>query len=206
MVPNVTEFGAIAFYLALAVLLVFELLLTIGLLKQIADVRERIDAGALASDRRLSVGTPAPQFETEDGRTQGRVSSIALAGTGGMLLFLSPECATCRAITRGLSELRTGNAARLMVLFQGDDAGCRKLIAALPENVLAATRRVDEIAARYRVSGHPTAVVIDPEMQIWKYGFPNTAEDVEELLSAGFQPARISSEAPSLVATTTSGS
>jgi hypothetical protein len=169
-------------YLALWAVVGFQALLTIALFKQLAMTRQLAEQGGLRSLQPLPIGTLAPEFTGVDQRV-GRTIDINFfkkEDGAGLLLFLSPNCSTCKVLAASIPE-RFVDRLSIIAICQGADVGCeqlaRQLVADLPFVV-----DDGEIARRYRVSGLPAAILIDPSRKILDYGHPKDIEELEEFI------------------------
>jgi hypothetical protein len=173
-----------ATYIALWVLVAMQCLLILALVKQFAELKRLLDKGGLPGPQRLPAGTPAPEFEGADLRSGRLISSADWNGRGGLILFLSPECTLCRRLASGLEHLEQDALSRLVVLCQGDERGCQEFSRQIGAAVAVLFDRSPGAAARYRVSGSPTAVLLDEALRVRGYGHPNGVEDLKQLLTS----------------------
>lgn len=170
-------------YVAIWLLVLFQGLLVLALLRQLAELRRLVESGGAQGEDRLPVGSPAPEFEGLDARSGRRVDSHSLNGRGGVLIFLSPECGTCKDLADGLWRPAMDGLPPIITFCQGGQQSCASFVRRLGPEVHVLRDDADEAATRYHVSGSPTAVVIDGEQKIRGYGHPQNVEDLKRLLS-----------------------
>lgn len=173
----------LASYIVLWVLVLFQGLLVLALLRQLAQLQRLVERGGLLGEGWLSTGSQAPEFVGRDFRTGRHISSSDLEGRGGVLLFLSPECAICKQLANNLSLLTANGLPPVIVFCQGGEQACARLMKGLDLRVPLVCGDAEDIASRYGVQGSPTAVIVDRERKVRGYGHPANVEDLMRLLS-----------------------
>ena len=177
------SFSFFASYIAIWILVLFQGFLILALLRQLTELRRLLEMGGLHVEDRLPQGSPAPEFEGFDARSGQPVGTRILSGRGGILLFLSPDCTVCRGLVASLRQPAIDALPPIIALCQGAEQSCGRLVKRLGPEVNLLIKGTHEIAARYRVTGSPTAVVVDDERKIRGYGNPQNIEDLGRLLS-----------------------
>jgi hypothetical protein len=194
------SFNFLASYIAIWVLVLFQGLLVLALLRQLAELRRLLEVGGLQGVDRLPVGSLAPDFAGFDLRSGRQVSGQSLSGTGGVMLFLSPECTVCKGLADSLRPPAVNDLPPTFVFCQGGERACARFVKRLGPGVHLLVGGAEEVATRYRVTGSPTAVVVDGERKVRGYGHPQNVEDLKRLvtgsLSAGPTGARTEVEPP----------
>jgi methylamine dehydrogenase accessory protein MauD len=158
----------------------------IALARQIGVLHERIaPAGALALKQPLKIGDPVPQLLLSglDG------SAVRVGGTRGsrsqLVLFVSPDCAVCKAL---LPSLRSASGAEKdwldVVLASDGEGGSHE--AFVREQGLERFPYVvsEQLGRSYGVSKLPYAVLIDAAGKLSATGLVNTREHLESLFVA----------------------
>jgi hypothetical protein len=160
-------------------ILVFEGLVIFALLRVLADARRLLEVVELPRERLLP-GTAAPAFETESIVSSRGISLNTLAGRGGVLLFLSSTCGSCKRVLGGLqAPLRC--SSHLIVLWVGEFDGA---LAQVSQSVEVAMVNARNIATAYHVTAFPTAVGITGDGLIAGYSHPSDASDLERVFSS----------------------
>jgi len=169
-------------YIGVWILVVFQGLLILALLKQLSELKQLARLGGVPGEDRLPVGTAAPEFDGLDLRSAQRVTVQVFDGQGGALLFLSPECGSCLELANGLQSALNG-LPPIITLCQGSDSTCEALIGRLGPQIYTLRDDDNSVSKRYRVDGSPTAIVISPDLTIGAYGHPLNVEDFKRLLA-----------------------
>ncbi len=177
------SFSFTASYIAIWILVFFQGLLVLALLRQLAELRKSVALGAVPGEDLLTPGTLAPKFESVDARSGRLVSSEIFAGQGGVLLFLSPDCYACKDLADGLTEPTTSELPPVVTLCQGRRQPCTRFAKRLGSKIPLIFDDAEDIASLYRVSGSPTAIAIDGDQRIRGYGHPQSVEDLERFVS-----------------------
>jgi hypothetical protein len=178
-------FPFIASYIAVWILVIFQGLLILALLKQLAEVKQLARLGGVAGAEPLPAGTPAPDFEGVDLRSAKRLTKQVFAGQGGVLLFLSPECGSCLELADGLRRSELTELLPILTFCQGDESPCATFINRLGPEIYTLRGDFEDgsVAKRYHVDGSPTAVVINPDLTIGSYGHPLNAAALNQLVT-----------------------
>jgi hypothetical protein len=183
------DFGFSASYVAIWIVVLFQGLLIVALLRQLAELRRLVEAGGLQGEDRLPVGSPAPRFAGFDVRSGQPVSSHTFSGSGGLVLFLSADCTVCRGLADRLRPPAMNGLPPIIAFCQGGEHSCAGFVKKLSLDVHLLLEGAEETAARYRVSGFPTAVVVDANQKIRGYGHPRNVEDLRQLLARSLDAA-----------------
>lgn len=181
-------------YIAVWILVIFQGLLILALLKQLGELKQLVQLGGIAGEDRLPAGTEAPHFEGLDLRSGQLITTHVFASQGGALLFLSPECGSCQQLADGLRQPGLRELPPILTLCQGDDSACAAFVNRLGSEVYTLSDDDNNIAKRYRVDGSPTAIVINPDLTIGSYGHPLNIEDLKRLLARTPRASETSAE------------
>lgn len=183
------NFSFSASYIAIWILVLFQGLLILALLRQLAELRSLMERGAFRGEDHLPVGSPAPKFAGRDLRTGQQVGSLSLSGSGGIILFVSPKCSVCKGLAYKLRQGVTNHLPPIVVFCNGGEQGCAYFVKRLASEIHLLTEGAEQTAARYHVSGFPTAIVVDGKQKIRGYGHPENLEDLEQLVARNVDAA-----------------
>jgi len=172
-------------YVVLWLVVVFLILLTIALGRQIGVLHARLPAtGARIVNAGPDIGANIPQFYGAD--LKGREVVIGGANSQNTLLvFLSPRCPSCEQLAPVINSLSRNEKAHFQVILigTGDE----------PHNKEFATRHgltelayvvSEQLPKAYKVGGTPYAVILDQAAIVRSKGIVNTQEQLESLLNA----------------------
>lgn len=179
------SFGFIASYVALWVLVIFQGLLALALFRQVSDLGARERAGDFSVAEELEPGSLAPAFSGSDVHSGRRIDIKSLNRRGGALLFVSAHCAICRTLADSMPENASSDDPLIIMVCVGRGQSCERFARRFKKNAPLLLQSAEEIAAAYRISEVPTAVVVDGELKISVYAHP---KDWNEL--AGFMGHR----------------
>ncbi len=176
-------FGFSASYIASWIVVLFQGLLIVFLLRQLAELRRLGEQGGLPGEDHLSTGSPAPEFAGFDARSGQQIGSRSLSGLGGVILFLSPDCTVCKGLAGSLRQPAMNDLPPIIALCPGGEQACAGVVKGLGLEVYLLFTGAEEMAARYHVSNFPTAVVVDAKQKIRGYGHPENVEDLKRLVA-----------------------
>lgn len=167
-------------YAALWVLVIFQSLLLIGLVKAVhrlkrAEALRQRDPGEFR-------GREVPQFIAVD-VAGGEVNSADFERTLTALLFVSPDCRSCSLTLAEMNALKLKANGNVVVICRGGRDQCRELG---ERYELAVPVLVDsdlEISALFSVTSVPTAVLVNEDNRIQSYGHPMRGGELEDLFS-----------------------
>ena len=179
------RFSFFATYLAVWILVLLQGLLILALLRQLAELRRQVELRGMPSDDRLPIDSLAPEFTGADIGSGRQVGSHSLSAHGGVILFLSPECGLCKELASGLQQPAINGLPPIIALCQGGAQPCAYFVEILSGKVHLILDEVEKVAARYHVSGFPTAVIVDNQQKIRGYGHPEKVEDLRRLVESG---------------------
>lgn len=174
-----------ATYIALWAVVIFQGLVVLELVRQLAKLRQAVMLGGLWEDQ-LPDGTEAPEFANVDKHLSRQLGVHTLDRSGGILLFLSSECSVCRGLVDGIGRLATDELPRIIAFCQGRDQGCARFAKRLGARTRLVIDCADKTSARYHISRFPTAVVVDGERKIAGYGHPRSIAEVKDLWAHSF--------------------
>ncbi len=191
------NFSFSASYVALWALAVFQGLVVLAVLRQLAELHRFMERGALPGEDWLPVGSRAPEFTGQHIHSGDFVSSRLFDGQGAVILFLSPGCTACKALVESVQS-SAGNESPFITaaICNGESRPCEGFRARLGVHIPLLLDPANEIGARYGISGFPTAVVVDKEQKIRAYGHPQSAKDLKWLFERNLDEV-LAEEGPS---------
>ena len=191
-------------YIALWAIVIFQGLLALALLKQLSELRESLTNAALSREDGLPIGSLAPNFSAFD-EDPIRELNIGTVAGARILLFLSGECSVCKDLVESLRSESEQLAPIVAVCLRNDphDATFEKRFG--PE-VMVLFEGAANIAAKYRVSSFPTAVIIDGQRKIRAYGHPTNKRSLQRLLTEALGSTSADLEPDESLTVTLSGS
>lgn len=164
-------------YALLWVLVVFQTLLVIGLVKALYERRDAGEAPTATESSEMA-GKPLPAFEVED-VLGNRIASTALTKRDTALLFVSPDCTSCAVTLQELQALVGRMEGEVVVFCLSAADRCASLAHRYELSVPVVCDSERRIADMLHVSATPTAVLITAGGRIESYGHPMSAEDLE---------------------------
>ena len=178
---------AVAFYVAftaLWLLVIFNTLVTIGLVRKVAEGRPPPPrpAGVPSASGGSLRGKPMPDFLVDDIH-ENMIESATLSNAA--LLFVSPDCSTCGVTLDELEALRTRMEGRVVVICRATKERCTELARQYSLEVPVVADSHDYLTGMFGVEGTPTAVLIEEDGTVGTYGHPMSVEDLERQLVAG---------------------
>lgn len=179
------DFGFYSSYLALWIWAIFQGLLTLAIFRQVRELEKRAGSRPGAAFDGLSlVGTRAPKFSGVDSVSGRRVDLNIFDGRGGVILFLSTECSICRSLSKTLQDGLVESLPPMVGICTGDKEGAMKLRKHLAPQIPLLLDGAEDAVSAYRVSGYPTAVVLDSRRIVRGYHGVNTADDIQRLVAS----------------------
>ena len=171
-------------YSALWFVVIFQAILLLAVLREIAIVRQAIAHGGSLIKNKLPIGSFAPEFLGQTSATSQRVSVESFKGRGGVILFLSPDCSICTDLAKSITQLPFEPLPQIIAFSRGDREHSSHLVVDLAsKNIPLIFVGAEETFALYRVIGSPTAVIVDDELRIRRYGHPRDGNELEALFS-----------------------
>jgi hypothetical protein len=149
------------------------------LIHQIADIR----TSAPTYTNALAPGTKAPPFAALDIGTREVVQSATLLPHATVLCFVSSECGDCRQLASELARYSADALKGLVLYCHGSAQRASSMLAGLVGTVPVLVEHRSDLAATYRLTGFPVAVLLDGG-QIKRYEYPSRGREVAEYLSA----------------------
>jgi peroxiredoxin len=157
-------------YIALWVLVLFQTLVLLELVAQGRGSPTPTVVPPAALEDMLPTGSHAPSFALALAGSTESISSETLTGTPTLLAFVSPTCTTCDAVADELAGYRRASRASLVVICSGPSEACAVFATS---RFPAARTLIDErgeVAKSFKIPTFPTAVLVDENWRILKYG------------------------------------
>lgn len=173
---------------ALWVLVVFQGLVLLGLVRAVHTLRGGHARHESLQDLEDMVHKKAPDFQAFD-LAGVYFDSAKVAEQPRAFLFVSPRCESCSVTANELASLRWKSEGDVYVVCRGGVAECREF----SEQVGAGTRvLVDdsfEISRAFKVTAVPTAVLIDASNTVRSYGNPMRDNELIEISDKDLESA-----------------
>lgn len=171
-----------AFYVSFIVLWVVTIilfLLVLGLVRSVYDLRRQVS---------VAVGEPrrAPHFQAPTlGGTV--IDTREIAGSPYALLFVTPDCPSCRQAVTSLGPVRKRVGSNIVILCNGRPDDAARLARLVDPDVRFALDEGAAVGKAFGVTSSPMTVVVDEEGQIRSFGglmTPDLEEPEPELVVA----------------------
>ncbi len=160
-----------AFYVSFIMLWVVTIvlfLLVLGLVRSVYDLRRQVS---------VAVGEPrrAPHFQapTLDGVV---IDTRDIAGTPYALLFVTPDCPSCRQAVTSLGPVRKRVGSNIVILCNGQPDDAARLARLVDADVRFTLDEGGAVGKAFGVTSSPMTVVVDEEGQIRSFGGLMTAD------------------------------
>ena len=178
-----------AFYVSFLVLWVVTIvlfLLVLGLVRSVYDLRRQVG---------VAVGEPrrAPHFQapTLDGQV---IDTRDIDQTPYALLFVTPDCPSCRQAVTSLGPVRKRVGSNIVILCNGRPEDAARLARVVEPDVRFALDEGGAVGKAFGITSSPMTVVVDEEGQIRSFGGLMTSDLVEPepelVVAAGVDSAR----------------
>jgi peroxiredoxin len=164
-------------YVALWILVGVQTLILLGLTNALHALRQQ----GRSSDAADWQGRRIPEFSAVDLSGQD-VSASSLAGKAAVLLFVSPNCASCVITQAEVRVMAADRARELVVVCRADEEDSRRFAA---KHELTGSVIADEdgtLTELFEVWRPPMAVRVRADSIIESYGTPLRGDEVEEAL------------------------
>jgi methylamine dehydrogenase accessory protein MauD len=180
-------------YVALWVVVVFQGLLLLGLVRAVAELStsaRRSGTPGVPNTARLGAGQPtpgaltgqpAPRFNAVD-VLGGRVDSASFDGQRRLLVFVAPSCPSCQEVWSDIEALSAEYRATVVLVCVARAQPCRQFA---EQHEVAQPLLVDGeavLATAFGISVTPTAVLIDADNVVGPYRHVGRADDPTQAL------------------------
>jgi peroxiredoxin len=171
-----------ASYVVLWLLVGFQTLILLGLVRQYARGTEPPTLSHdLPFDDRLT-GRPIPRFSAQD-VSGTQIDDATLTGLRTAILFVAPDCQSCSATLDELQALELKVDGRVVLVCRATQIGCRELSAKYGFDGTVVVDPDGAISALFGVNGTPTAVIVSDRGMVETYGHPMRGADIEALFA-----------------------
>lgn len=168
------------------------IVLAYALLSAVRGLREEFENSRAAPEGEgLMMGQIAPEFSLK--ATNGStIDNSALSGNLNALLFISPLCPTCVATALEIEALGHKTSGNVFMMCEGSESECLTFEATLEGLYPFMVDESREVGRAFGILKTPTAVLVDSDGRIDKYGNPMRKEDIEkiapEMFVSGVRP------------------
>ncbi len=168
-------------YALLWALAIFSTLLAVGLVRTVYPGTQGREDEPLAvpapeSERRPAPDIVAPVVDGADFASDG------WRGRRTALLFVAPDCVSCKLTLPQLSALRHKVAGNVVVVCRSPRGRCAQMAEEYGLDVPVLVDPDDSVSGAFGVDIAPTAVLIDAEGRIEALGHPMGADDLYEMM------------------------
>jgi peroxiredoxin len=173
-----------AFYVSyglLWALLLFQSVLLIGVTQKVyrlpgarpAESPELPSSGALS-------GQPMPSFAATD--LSGRaIESHEFLGKATTIIFVSPSCSSCAVTLDELAVLSERVDGSVLVVCRSSPGRCRRIRELYGIDVPVVPDREFRISRLFGVTTVPTAVIVDDDGVVQRYGHPRRGDELVQI-------------------------
>lgn len=171
-------------FILLWVVTIVLFLIVLGLVRSVYDLRRQV-AVAVGEPRR------APHFQAPT-LTGAIIDTRDIARSPYALLFVTPDCPTCRQAVTSLGPVRKRVGRNIVILCNGDADASARLARLVEPDVRFALDEGGAVGKAFGITSSPMTVVVDEEGQIRSFGglmTPDLPEPEPELVvAAGVRP------------------
>jgi peroxiredoxin len=180
--PSDTSLVFYLSYAALWILVVFQGLILLGLLRMVSQRTETATGQSAFSDEvGLRSGQVAPKFSALD-LSGAQINSKDFVDHMTALLFVSPNCPSCTATLYEMEALSQKAQGNLILICRGKGGDCSRLTDTHKLEIRMVADEDERISRLFGVSSFPTAVLVNESNRIQSYGRPKRSEELQELL------------------------
>lgn len=173
--------GFAASYAGLWALVVFQSLISLALLRRLAELRQIAEEQG-SRPGPLPIGTLAPEFNGLEMRLNRPVDISILGNQGGVILFLSPKCSICKGLVSSMWRAHfTSALPPTVAMCSGSENACKGFAKLLGSDVYLLLDPQNTAMTRYRIDSFPAAVIVDSEHKIRQYGHPKDVGELRQL-------------------------
>jgi hypothetical protein len=174
------SFTFLSTYVGLWALVLFQTLIILGLLRELAEIRRLAEDGRLP--QRLPLGARGPRLKGSDLRSGAAIDTSLFAGRELVLLFLSPGCRLCWRLADGARRLPAEPSLSRIAVCQGSAAECGGFVDALGDIPLLLDAN-GAMSRSYGVRSTPVAFALDREGRVRASGSPRHGGELAELVA-----------------------
>ena len=172
--------------IVLSVALVLAYLMIFGLAREIGRVQVRLGPlGARVLDSGPKIGESGPSFEGIIDQFDRTISVGGMREKPQLLMFMGPNCSTCRALLPGIKNLaKTEPDLEVVIVSDGSPEEHEEFLASAKVGSELSYVDAREVGIAYEVGTTPYGVLLDITGTIAGKGLCNNMQHVESLLNA----------------------
>jgi hypothetical protein len=197
-IARAVTFPVLPALLALWVIVLFQGLIILGLVRTLRDLQAAVQSGRLP--QRLPVGAEGPRFSGTDLRTGAEIDSSTLIGRELVILFLSDGCSFCRRLADGTRQVQVEPGQTRIAVCQGGPREAGVFVDLLASDIAVLADPDETLFSSFAISGTPSAVVVDGSGRISGSGGPRHSGELAALISTARDPV-VGGERPQPAAT-----
>lgn len=175
-------------YAALWLLVIFQGLLLLGLVRTVYRLQRSVALGSMSVDGQALRGKTAPEFTATDVFGTS-IESQSFAGKLRALLFVSPDCSSCTLTLREMEALEWKAEGSVIVICRASRDECRRLAEMYELRVPVLIDEDLALSELFAISSVPTAVLVGEDNRVQSYGQPVRREELEEMFQPQEEPA-----------------
>lgn len=131
----------------------------------------------------LLPGTTVPPFVAKDLVSGRTTTATSFVGQRFVVVFVTPECSTCRQIARNIH--RVTDSWQVLLCCCAPSALCRgRLNPPAHDRIVFASDPDNEVAGSFDVTQFPTIVAVDAQGSVLTYMHPRSISDALKTLDA----------------------
>lgn len=195
----------VASFLALWGVVALTVLLLVGVLRQMGQLRLQLGSGntqplpeipSIESDGPV-IGSYLPQIVVDTANNCGTVDTDAIRDSKQLLvMFLSPMCDTCQHAVDLLNSLsdRHGETVQALVIMRADELACKSFQKVFPLRVPLICDTTRKITSGFDVHRNPFGLLYDRHGVLVRKGIVTSAEHLSGLLGDPDVPGNVRSD------------
>jgi peroxiredoxin len=172
--------------IVLWVIVLFEGLIILGLVRTLGEIRVAAENGRLP--QRLPVGARAPRLEGTDVRTGLQVDTADLSGREQIILFLSDNCPYCLRLADGTRAVPAAPGQSRVAICHGTVTRTQTLAGVLASDVALLADPDGAMFSAYGISSTPSAILVDDLGIVRGSGGPRHSGELAELVASVREP------------------
>jgi methylamine dehydrogenase accessory protein MauD len=171
-------------FVALWVIVLVEVVLLLGLTREVGALHARVGAGALMTEDGLDIGEAAPGFNAVEIQSGHQVSFIAESGRNSLVLFIAPNCDACRKLISALAKgwARWQRDAQLFVVCEGEEKEVSRFAEQTKAQIPLLLDRQHQIHMAFGQPPTPFAFLVGPTGAITLKGVVHLGDDIDRLI------------------------
>jgi hypothetical protein len=168
-------------YTALWVIVLFQGLLCLALLKQLTELRQLDQEQELGEGKQIELGSDAPEFSGVEVYSGRKVGARTIDQRGALILFLSPHCSICKDLVASMEPTALDGLPPIIAFCRGSERACATFARRFGVKPGSLVATAEEAASRYRAFRVPTVVAIGGDRTVRGYAQPKHVDDLRRL-------------------------